>query len=159
MKIIIASIIAFILYTHSFAASKWYTNLQEASEIAKKDGKAILVDFTGSDWCKWCITLHDEVLDKSEFEEYAEKNLVLVKFDFPNRKKQSKETKSYNAKMQQAFQVQGFPSLFLLTPDGDIIGKMGYMPGGPETYFQFFNMLYSSRVDFSIRENVRKLVK
>ena len=62
---------------------KWYTNLEEAVKIATVNQKSILVDFTGSDWCIWCHRLDDEVFSKKEFSDWAKKNLVLVKLDFP----------------------------------------------------------------------------
>ncbi|RKY91455.1 MAG: hypothetical protein DRQ01_07685 [Ignavibacteriae bacterium] len=34
---------------------EWKTNLEEAIEIANQENKAVLVNFTGSDWCKWCF--------------------------------------------------------------------------------------------------------
>ena len=59
----------------------WLTDFEAAKAAAKKDGKVILADFTGSDWCSWCIKLHDEVFSKPEFQEWAAKKVVLLELD------------------------------------------------------------------------------
>ena len=74
----------------------WQTDLPAAQAQAKKEGKKIVMDFTGSDWCPWCIKLHKEVFSTPEFTEYAKKNLVLVIVDFPRSKEQSAELKKAN---------------------------------------------------------------
>ena len=52
----------------------WYINLEEAVKVAKEENKNILVNFTGSDWCVWCIRLSDEVFTQDEFGKYAKDN-------------------------------------------------------------------------------------
>ena len=79
----------------------WEENLETALQKAKAENKAVLVNFTGSDWCQWCIKLSDEVFSKSEFEDYAEDNLILVRLDFPRNIEQSAETKLYNNQLAQ----------------------------------------------------------
>ncbi|MEZ6106617.1 MAG: thioredoxin family protein [Pirellulaceae bacterium] len=44
----------------------WLTDLDEAKQVAQAEGKSIFVDFTGSDWCVWCIRLDREVLATEE---------------------------------------------------------------------------------------------
>ena len=61
----------------------WENNLENAIQQAKKENKAVLVNFTGSDWCSWCKRLSAEVFQQKEFEDYAKENLVLVMLDFP----------------------------------------------------------------------------
>ena len=39
----------------------WLTDLKSAQEMAKSEHKPLLMDFTGSDWCGWCIKLKAEV--------------------------------------------------------------------------------------------------
>ena len=63
----------------------WEDNLEKALQQAKTENKAVLVNFTGSDWCVWCIRLTEEVFSKNEFETYAKKNLVLVKAGFSTK--------------------------------------------------------------------------
>ena len=114
----------------------WTTDFAQALKDAKKDKKLLLVDFTGSDWCGWCIRLDNEVFSKEEFAKYAEKNLVLVKIDFPKRKAQSSEEKARNNKLAQKYGVQGLPTILLMDADEKVILQTGYQPGGPEAYIK-----------------------
>jgi len=113
---------------------KWQDNLENALLQAKQENKAVLVDFTGSDWCIWCKRLNDEVFSKSEFESYADENLILVKLDFPRDIEQSTETKLYNNNLAQRFGVQGFPTILLFNSSGKLVLATGYQPGGPQNY-------------------------
>lgn len=112
----------------------WETNLETALQKAKQENKAVLVNFTGSDWCIWCQRLSNEVFSKSEFEKFADDNLILVKIDFPEKIQQSMETKMYNNQLAQRFGVEGFPTIFLLKSNGAVALKTGYLPGGPVSY-------------------------
>ena len=112
----------------------WKTNLEEALEIAKKENKAVLINFTGSDWCKWCFKLSDEVFSQDEFAAYADKNLVLVKIDFPRNISQTNETKKYNQTLAQRYGIQGFPTILIMNTQGQLVAKTGYQPGGAGNY-------------------------
>jgi protein disulfide-isomerase len=114
----------------------WEENLETALQKAKAENKAVLVNFTGSDWCQWCIKLSDEVFSKSEFEDYAEDNLILVRLDFPRNIEQSAETKAYNNQLAQRYGVQGFPTILLFNSQGQMVLQTGYLPGGPVTYVE-----------------------
>ena len=72
----------------AFAGSSWETDFKRAAKKADRKDRYMLLDFTGSDWCGWCIKLNKEVFDKSDFKDYARKNLILVEVDFPRMKKQ-----------------------------------------------------------------------
>ena len=114
---------------------KWLTSLPEAQTQAKKEGKMVFMDFTGSDWCGWCIKLNKEVFTKPEFAEYAKKNLVLVELDFPHSKPQSDDLKKANSKLQSKYGVSGFPTLVVLNSEGKEVWKqVGYMEGGPKAW-------------------------
>jgi len=116
------------------AASEWLTDLPKAQAQAKEEKKMVLLDFTGSDWCGWCIKLHNEVFSKPEFAEYARKNLVLVEVDFPRKKKLSAEQKKANDALQQKYKIDGYPTIIVLNGEGKKIGELGYMPGGPKAF-------------------------
>jgi thioredoxin-related protein len=107
----------------------WLTDAAKAQEQAKAEKKLVLLDFTGSDWCGWCIRLHKEVFSKPEFAEYAKKNLVLVEVDFPNKKKLSKEQQEANQALQKKYAVRGYPTIILLDGSGVKVGQLGYDAG------------------------------
>ena len=113
---------------------KWNTNMEEAMQIAKKENKAVLVNFTGSDWCKWCFKLNDEVFSQAEFEKYAQENLVLVKLDFPRSIPQTNATKQYNQTLAQKYGIQGFPTILIMDNTGKLLAKTGYQQGGAVNY-------------------------
>lgn len=112
----------------------WNGNLEKAVEQAKKENKTVLVNFTGSDWCIWCKRLSAEVFQQKEFEDYAKKNLVLVKLDFPKNIEQTQETKSYNNMLAQKYGIQGFPTILIINSKGELIAKTGYQQGGAASY-------------------------
>src|SRR5215467_1836959 len=94
----------------------------------------VMLDFTGSDWCGWCIKLHKEVFSQPEFAKYANENLVLVEVDFPHAKKQSEELKKANQALQEKYNVDGYPTIVVLNSAGEKIGETGYVEGGPKAF-------------------------
>ena len=131
-----------ILLTTStlFAGEGWLTDFTQAQEQAKQANKPILVDFTGSDWCGWCVKLDKDTFSQSAFQEYAKEHLVLMEVDFPRSKPQSPETAAQNQDLKAKFGVRGFPTLVLLGSDGKELAKRsGYLPGGPDAMIQWIN--------------------
>jgi protein disulfide-isomerase len=110
------------------AELEWQTDLAKAQALAKKENKLVMLDFTGSDWCGWCIKLNAEVFSKSEFEEYAKKNLILVEVDFPRKKKLSQEQQKANNTLQEKYKIEGYPTIIVLDSEGKQVGKTGYKP-------------------------------
>lgn len=49
----------------------WQTKFEDAKTKARTEKKLLLVDFTGSDWCGWCIKLKQEVFDQEVFKKDA----------------------------------------------------------------------------------------
>ncbi len=133
MKKVLSAIIACCVAGAVLAAeSSWLTSLPDAKAKAEKEQKLLLLDFTGSDWCGWCKKLDAETFSKSEFVEYAKKNLVLVEVDFPAQKPQTDEQKAANKALGAKYEVSGYPTLLLMKPDGKVLWKqVGYLAGGP----------------------------
>ena len=125
---------AFVLAASTaFAGDGWQTDYKAALEQAAKTNKPVLLDFTGSDWCGWCIKLDKETFAQPEFKTFAEKNLVLVTVDFPNNKPQPADVKKQNGELQQQFGVNGYPTLVLVDSKGkELARNVGYLEGGPK---------------------------
>jgi thioredoxin-related protein len=127
-------------WTHDFAAAK----KQAADE--KQD---LLIDFTGSDWCSWCIKLNEEVFSRDAFKTGVKDKFVLVELDYPrkpeNVAKLSAETKAQNEELQEKYGIQGFPSILLCDAEGKPFAKTGYQPGGPEKYVAHLDELRAKR--------------
>ena len=125
---------------------RWIADFDEAVKVAKDEGKDLLVDFTGSDWCIWCIRLHDEVFVKSEFTDAAPKSYVLVALDFPQDEavKAKVPNPTRNDELKKKYGVRGFPTVLLIEPDGDVYGRTGYQKGGAPGYVQHLSELSAS---------------
>jgi thioredoxin-related protein len=133
----------------SAAEGLWETDFKAAQAKAKNEKKYLLVDFTGSDWCGWCIKLHNEVFDKEPFKTDAPKQFVLVELDFPHQKEQSDELKKQNKELSEKYEVEGFPTVLLLDAEGQVIARTGYQEGGPEAYLKHvagFSTIYQNVV-------------
>lgn len=114
----------------------WTTDLSAARVEAKKTGKSVLIDFSGSDWCKWCIQLDREVFAQPEFIEYAKENLICVLVDFPRRTELPPAQKAINDAIAETYHVEGFPTVLILNSNGRAIKRTGYQRGGPNAYIE-----------------------
>ena len=115
----------------AYADSTWGTDYKKAQDEAKANHKLVLLDFTGSDWCGYCIQLDRAILSKPEFKDYATKNLVLVEIDFPRRKPQPAETQKQNQELAERYQIEGFPTLVVLNGEGKTVWRYdGMYTGG-----------------------------
>jgi thioredoxin-related protein len=114
-------------------AVTWLSDLEEGLKQAREEKKAVLVDFTGSDWCGWCIRLKKEVFDQKAFAAVT-KDFVLVELDYPQKKKQDPAVQAKNKAIAEKFAIEGFPTVLLLTAQGEPFAQTGYEEGGPEKY-------------------------
>lgn len=134
-KFIFGTFAALALFSATAAESlTWLTDLPKAQAQAKAEKKLVMLDFTGSDWCGWCIKLNNEVFSKPEFADYAKKNIVAVEVDFPNKKKLSAAQKQANDALAKKYGIQGYPTIVVLDGDGKKVGELGYMKGGPKVF-------------------------
>lgn len=138
MKTLTSSLLtAAILFGISAAALAkpgWVEDYEKGVAQAKKVGKIALVDFTGSDWCGWCIKLDKEVFSQAKFKEYAKANLVLIEVDFPQLKPLPKSKQEKHDALAKDYGIKGYPSVVLLDAAGKKIGQLGYMEGGPQAF-------------------------
>jgi thioredoxin-related protein len=115
--------------------SSWGTDLPAALNQARSENKMVLLDFTGSDWCGWCIKFDKDVLSTGQFTGYAKSKLVLVRLDFPHHKEQDAALKQANEQLSQRFNVHGFPTFVLLNSAGkELWRQVGYAQGGPNAF-------------------------
>jgi protein disulfide-isomerase len=118
----------------AFAKPGWTDDYQKGLTQAASEKKFVLLDFTGSDWCPWCMKLDKEIFLQKEFKDYAKDNLVLVELDFPHSKHLTKHITDQNEKLQGEYKITGFPTVIVLDSDGKKVGQLGYMDGGPEAF-------------------------
>ena len=127
-----------VLLIASPASEGWQTDYSAALAQAGKQNKLVLLDFTGSDWCVWCIKLSKDIFSRPEFKEFAAKNLVLIELDFPSGKPMPDEVKAQNSALAAKFGVEGFPTLILVDAGGKEVARhVGYLPGGPASLIKW----------------------
>jgi protein disulfide-isomerase len=145
MKYVIFTFALFIgrAYVNAQTSTKkdtlvWYTDLAIVHEISASSNKPIFGFFTGSDWCGWCHKLQANVFAKQEFIDWANKNVILLELDFPRRKQLPSELVQQNSGLQQAFQVRGYPTIWIFNTTKDkttnnfnitALGSLGYPQG------------------------------
>ena len=119
------------------APGGWLTDLDAAKAAATATNRPILAVFSGSDWCKPCIMYEQEVFAKPEFMAYAKDKLVLAHFDFPRMKKNqlsAAQQKANDAAAAQLNREGDFPLAVVISPEGKVLAKTGYIAGGPAAF-------------------------
>ena len=144
-KALILSLFAVLVLSIAGLAQdgEWHDNFDKAKQEAKSSGKYILLNFSGSDWCGWCIKLSNEVFQEKAFKAYAEKNLVLAVADFPRKTQLSDEVTKQNQNLMEKYGIRGFPTILIISPSGELVAQTGYQRGGPEKYVSHIKELIS----------------
>ena len=126
MKVILAFLLPFTI-----TMSGWHNNLQEAQDIARKEHRYILLNFSGSDWCGPCIHMHKEIFGSAVFMQFADEKLVLMNADFPRQKKNQLPAKQQeiNDALADKYNPKGnFPYTLLLDADGKVLKEWNGLP-------------------------------
>ena len=143
--ITVASLVAFSAASMA-AESGWLTDFEAAKKQAKEENKPILINFTGTDWCGWCIKIEKEIFSKDDFKAYAKENLILMEVDFPEKKKQTDEVKAQNKKLDKEFKIEGYPTIFLIDAEGKKLSEdIGYREGGAQAYVDHLKELLAKK--------------
>lgn len=124
--------------------AQWLTDSEEAFQLAAETQKPVLLVFSGSDWCKPCIKMDQEVFQADSFQAYADSSLILLKADFPrSRKNRLSETQMMqNETLASEWNAEGsFPKIILISPDQEILYESGYVPGGPVTFISIIRQV------------------
>lgn len=145
---LLAAAVVLILATPSSPAADdtWTHDFEAAKKQAATANKSLLIDFTGSDWCGWCMKLREEVFDHDAFKDGVRDAFVLVELDYPRDKSaMSEETIAQNDVLLKTYGVQGYPTILLTDAEGRPFGKTGYRQGGPEAYVEHLKELLKAR--------------
>jgi thioredoxin-related protein len=131
----------------SFAGGEgWISDFEAAKKQAVEQKKDLLLDFTGSDWCGWCIKLNDEVFKHDAFKNGVKDSFVLVELDFPKDKsKLTEQIQTQNKELGKKYAVRGYPTILLCDADGRPYAATGYQEGGPEKYVTHLNELRGNK--------------
>ena len=132
----------FIITAFSASSQNWLTDLEEAKHEATKFNQKIILVFQGSDWCAPCIKLEREIWSSEEFISYAKDNFIMLKADFPRKKKNAlpKAQQEKNNDLAEAYNKNGyFPFVVILDKAGKVIGETGYLKISPKEYVDHIN--------------------
>ena len=142
-----AAMLALHTSGHVFAGGEgWLTDIDAAKKSASESKKDLLIDFTGSDWCGWCIKLNDEVFKHDAFKTGVKDSFVLVEIDFPREKgKLPEDVRKRNTELGEKYAVQGYPTILLCDAEGKPYAATGYEEGGPEKYVSHLNELRKNK--------------
>ena len=150
MKPIVRTCAALVaLYCSGFAfagGEGWSSDFAAAKKEAAESKKDLLIDFTGSDWCGWCIKLNKEVFSLEPFKAGVKDKFVLVELDYPNDKsKLSAATLKQNEELAKKYPIGGYPTILLVDADGKPFATTGYQAGGPEAYVKHLDELRGNK--------------
>lgn len=121
--------ILLLLITVLVSAQDWQYDMEKAQKRAKAENKKIILVFSGSDWCAPCIKLEREIWNTEEFNTYAKDHYILVRADFPRKKKNklAKEQQEKNNKLFEQYNPESyFPYVLVLDDTGKVLGTTAY---------------------------------
>ncbi len=122
---------------------------EESETIARsrsvREGKPLLIWFTSSQNSPMCAALSEELFSTGDFEKWAMEKLVRLRVDDTVRvkdpglsldeaKTREIDIKNYVAALKKRYKVMGHPTLILLNPGGEVVGRyVGYQRGTAAT--------------------------
>lgn len=131
---------------------KWYTDVKEAVAVGNKQNKPLLLFFTGSDWCGWCMRLQKEVLTTPEFTKWAKEKVILVEVDDPRRTPQAPEIRQEYDQIRGVLGIVGYPTVYFVKGEKkddkfnlQPLGKTGYVPGGSTPWLEVANGILNQK--------------
>lgn len=114
----------------------WRTDYALALKEAQESGRPLLLKFTGSDWCPPCKRLNAEVFETDAMRTYAETEIIPVYVDFPRSFELPAKLARQNAALAETFGVEAYPSVWIVSPAGKALGRLGYQQGGAKSYIR-----------------------
>ena len=126
---------------------RWIEDFRLAQSIAAQTGRDILMAYISSDGSEWSQRMDKEIFQTEEFKNYARKNLVLLRLDFPRNVPQTEKLKEQNRLLAEAHGVRGYPTVIFLNPRGQKFGQARYMKGGPKAFLESLQQLRNADYD------------
>jgi len=134
----------------------WTTDLDAAKELAVAQKAPIMLFFTGSDWCKYCKEMQEDVFSKQEWKDWAQKKIILIYLDFPkDASKMSQELIARNEDIQKRFNVESFPTFILLDSNGKYMSAVPLEKSNtPESFIRNIKFIL-----FNSQENIQEVIQ
>jgi len=159
---IFITLIALFMGQFLFAANNiWLTDLETAKKQSAQKQLPILANFTGSDWCPYCIKQQNEVFSKQEFIKFAKDNFILLEVDFPEKSKLTPQLAAQNHSLAEKYKIKAFPVVVFFDEEGKFILKTGYRAGGCKSYISFLKIvkklakIYSAEASLKVNKYVQ----
>ena len=112
----------------SAQAAEWCTDFAAALKRAGAENKLVLADFTGSDWCYYCIRLRADVLDNPRFAAWADSHFVLLEIDLLENPAFDQAKLKQNRELCARYGVDSYPTVLVLSDTGEPLGGFfGYV--------------------------------
>lgn len=108
----------------------WTTDFDKALASAKADSIPLYVYFTGSSWCIWCKKMDREIHNQDAFRQMTVGKVLFVKIDLPAGTQPSEKVRN----LLEKYKVNGVPTVVILSPTGDELGRFRYQQMPPEDF-------------------------
>lgn len=150
MRTVCLSVLILITFTIQaqkntpFDSTLWKTNYEKALSEASSRNLPLVMVFSGSDWCKPCIKLHENVLVTPRFSAWAKDSVVLLSIDFPRQKKNAlpSDQTVHNDRIAEQFNPGGvFPLVLVITAEGSVKGQLTYHDELPDQFITQLNQI------------------
>lgn len=117
-----ASILAGTLAVHAWALPQ-AGSVEAAIPLAREQGRDIMLEFTGKEWCPPCIHLRTKILETAEFDKAVGDKYVLVEVVFPRLPEavaaMPEAQRNANEKLLAHHHIEtGLPTVLLLDAGG-----------------------------------------
>ena len=145
-------IIIIIIANNNVLAQKsidlnWQTDFDEAKQLADSQNKLILIYFTGSDWSQSCKRLNTDFFYTEDFQELAQKYLILVRINSPRRSGLiSGFQESKNLDLKKRYNQKVFPTVIITDAEGKQLGIL-----------ESYNYLHDTSKHYELIERALKL--
>lgn len=127
-----------VLPHYEITRGEWLSDFQEAKKMAQATDRTLVLNYTGSDWCPYCLRLKREVFETDQFLDWAEEKAVLVEVDFPRKKRLPEKVAKQNDWLASEYSVSSYPSVLFLNGKGELLGRSGYLgEGGPQPWIEY----------------------
>jgi thioredoxin-related protein len=126
---------------------RWLEDYRLAQAIASQLNRDILLAFVSTDSSEWSQKMDQEIFQQETFKDYARKNLVLVRIDFPTKTRQDEKIAEQNRLLAEAHGIRGYPTVLFINPRGQKFGEAKYMKGGPDAFLQSLDQLRKADYD------------
>lgn len=133
----------------------WITDFNLAKTISAQTDRYMFLTFTSMDGGEWSKRMDDEIFKSPIFLEYAHKNLVLVRLDFPKATTQPAALVAQNKMLQESYNIEGYPTVIVVNPKGQELVRSKYLGGGPEFFMKQMKPIIDKDADrlAALKEN------